>query len=180
MSPNQPVLRLDSDGLRLRSARVASRGALQVTNVQKFPHERLRGVDSSSQGLTTTEAAARLERFGRNEILEAGRRGWATVVQETVRDPMLWFLLSTSALFAVAGEWTEAAVLLAAMVPFFGMDAFLHRRTQASIEGLSSLLCADARVIRDGREVWVPAIDLVPGDVARRWRADRSRPDSSR
>lgn len=78
---------------------------------------------------------------------------------------MLWFLLSTSALFAVAGEWTEASVLLAAMVPFFGMDAFLHRRTQASIEGLSSLLAADARVLRGGAEARVPAVELVPGDV---------------
>ncbi len=78
---------------------------------------------------------------------------------------MLWFLLSTSALFAIAGEWTEASVLLAAMVPFFGMDAFLHRRTQASLEGLSSLLAGDACVLRGGQEIRVPATELVPGDV---------------
>jgi Ca2+-transporting ATPase len=89
-----------------------------------------------------------------------------TVAKDTLRDPMLWFLLSTSALFGIAGEWTEAAVLLAAMVPFFGMDAFLHRRTQASVEGLSSVLATEARVIRGGSEVRVPAIELVPGDVA--------------
>lgn len=133
--------------------------------MHQFPHERLGGVDSPSRGLTALEAAARFECFGPNRILEAERHGWVTVVRDTLRDPMLWFLLSTSALFAVAGEWTESAVLLAAMVPFFGMDAFLHRRTQASIEGLSSLLSAEARVIRDGKEVRVAAIALVPGDV---------------
>jgi Ca2+-transporting ATPase len=51
------------------------------------------------------------------------------------------------------------------MVPFFGMDVFLHRRTQASIEGLSSLLASHARVMRDGQEAQLPVVELVPGDV---------------
>lgn len=134
--------------------------------MRKFPHERLQLLGSPSQGLTRSEAAARLQHFGPNRILEAETDGWMTVTRETLRDPMLWFLLSTSALFAVAGQWTEASVLLAAMVPFFGMDAFLHRRTQASTEGLSSLLSADARVVRDGTAMSIPATEVVPGDVA--------------
>jgi Ca2+-transporting ATPase len=136
-----------------------------VIPVRKFPHERLQGLSSPFEGLTTSQAADRLEVYGPNRILEAETHGWVTVAKDTLRDPMLWFLLSTSALFAVAGEWTEAAVLLGAMFPFFGMDAFLHRRTQASIEGLSSFLATEACVVRDGSELRVPAMDLVPGDL---------------
>ncbi len=134
--------------------------------MHNFPEDRLQGLDSPSEGLTPSEAAVRLERFGPNRIVETGARGWAAVMKDTLRDPMLWFLLSTSGLFAVAGEWTEAVILLVALIPFFGMDAFLHRRTQASTEGLSSLLVTDVRVLRGGAEARVPATELVPGDVA--------------
>lgn len=134
--------------------------------VQRFPLERFQGLRSPTEGLTSLQAAERLEAYGPNRILETETHGWLTVAKDTLRDPMLWFLLTTSALFAVAGEWTEAGVLLAAMIPFFGMDAFLHRRTQASIEGLSSLLATEARVVRDGLEARIPAVELVPGDIA--------------
>lgn len=78
---------------------------------------------------------------------------------------MLWFLLGTSALFAVVGEFTEAFILLVALIPFLGMDAYLHRRTQASTAGLSSRLAAQAVVMRDGQRSRVAAAELVPGDV---------------
>ena len=134
--------------------------------MHNFPQDRLQGLDAPTEGLTPSEAAARLQRFGPNRIVETGALGWAAVMKDTLRDPMLWFLLSTSGLFAVAGEWTEAVILLVALIPFFGMDAFLHRRTQASTEGLSSLLVTDARVLRGGAEARVLATELVPGDVA--------------
>ena len=52
-----------------------------------------------------------------------------------------------------------------ALVPLFGMDAYLHRRTQASVEGLSGRLATTARVLRDGSQRTVPAETLVPGDL---------------
>src|SRR5690606_107061 len=41
----------------------------------------------------------------------------------------------------------------------------LHRRTQASTEGLAGRLAARARVMRDGVTVEIPAREIVPGDV---------------
>src|SRR5690606_8953042 len=45
------------------------------------------------------------------------------------------------------------------------MDAWLHRRTQASTEGLASRLASTARVLRDGRWQEIAARELLPGDV---------------
>ena len=71
----------------------------------------------------------RRRRYGSNDVIEAATRAWRDLLRDTATDPMLWFLLGTSGLFAVTGDTTEALVLLAALVPFVGMDAFLHRRT---------------------------------------------------
>ncbi len=80
---------------------------------------------------------------------------------------MIWFLVGTGAIYTVLGSYIEAVTLLIAILPLIGMDAFLHRRTQASTAGLSRQLAQKARVVRDGRLFEIAAADLVPGDLAR-------------
>ena len=131
-----------------------------------LPLERLEGLPAPDRGLTAAEVEVRSRRYGRNLILEAVGGGWWELARDTLRDPMLWFLLGTGALFAAVGEWTEAVILLIALVPFLGMDAFLHRRTRASIEGLSSRLATQATVERDGARRIIPSVEVLPGDLA--------------
>jgi Ca2+-transporting ATPase len=91
--------------------------------------------------------------------------GWRDLARETARDPMLAFLAATAAVYAAVGQYAEAVTLVGAMLPLAGMDAFLHRRAQASAEGLRARLTASATVVRDGRVHDVPVTDLVPGDL---------------
>jgi Ca2+-transporting ATPase len=133
--------------------------------LRSVPHERLEGIPAPDQGLASAEIKVRAERYGRNLILETVGGGWWVLARETLKDPMLWFLLGTSGLFAVVGEKTEAVILLVALVPFLGMDMFLHRRTHASTEGLSSRLASKASVVRDGATQTITATELVPGDL---------------
>jgi Ca2+-transporting ATPase len=69
-------------------------------------------------------------------------------------------------LYAVLAQYSEAITLFVSIMPLVGMDAYLHRRTQASTQGLRGLLSDTARVVRDGSEVAVPAADVVVGDLA--------------
>ena len=130
------------------------------------PQDRLTNLAAPEQGLSAAEAASRREQYGPNIIVEAVGTSWSSVVQATLKDPMLWFLLATSVLFGVVGEYAEAAILLFALIPFFGMDAFLHRRTQASTAGLSNRLAVEATVVRDGQPQTVSVAEVVPGDLA--------------
>ncbi len=130
------------------------------------PIDRLQDLQDADRGLTGEEAAARRARFGANDIIVAPPVTWVDLVRDTLRDPMIWFLLGVSVLFAALGEYTEASILAIALVPLVGMDAYLHRRTQASTQGLASRLAATATVLRDGSAITVPARDVVPGDLA--------------
>jgi len=132
---------------------------------RSVPAARLEAVLNSERGLTQAEVAARRQRYGRNDILDAPRSGWLPLLKDTASDPMLWFLLATALLFAFLGDRVEAATLLVAMVPLIGMDLYLHRRTRASTEGLSSRLAARATVKRDGEVTEIGAAELVPGDL---------------
>lgn len=115
---------------------------------------------------TSAEVTASRGRFGINEIVVATPSGWRDVLRDTVPDPMIWFLAATALLFAWLGAYVEAAILAIALAPIVGMDAYLHRRTQASTEGLAGRLAAQARVLRDGVLADIASTEIVPGDVA--------------
>ena len=133
----------------------------------RIPIERSRLPErwQAEQGLTAAEVASRRERFGANEIAERRISAWRELLGETLRDPMIWFLVLTSVAYLALGDWIEGGTLLVAIVPLVGMDAFLHWRTQASTEGLSRHLASEARALREGTWRRLPALDLVVGDL---------------
>ncbi len=130
-----------------------------------IPADRLTSLSAGQKGLSSAQAAASRARFGPNDILVAPPSTWATLLKDTARDPMIWFLVGMSLLFLAIGDRIEAIVLAVALVPLVGMDAFLHRRTQASTSGLASQLAGQAIAVRDGAPVPLAARELVPGDL---------------
>ncbi|HEY5945602.1 MAG TPA: cation-transporting P-type ATPase [Kofleriaceae bacterium] len=127
---------------------------------------RVRGLLDNERGLAASEVVDRRKQFGANDIVESVGNPVAELARETARDPMIWFLVGTAVLYAVLAEYSEAITLLVSIAPLIGMDAYLHRRTQASTQGLRGLLSDTARVVRDGSEIDVPATEVVVGDLA--------------
>jgi Ca2+-transporting ATPase len=124
------------------------------------------GLLPSTRGLTTAEVTERRERYGPNAIVERPPHPWRDLARDTLQDPMLWFLAGVSLLYGLLGQRTEALVLVAAIIPLAGMGAYLHRRTQVSTEGLKGRLAERATVVRNGSAVDLPAMEVVPGDLA--------------
>jgi Ca2+-transporting ATPase len=134
--------------------------------LREAPLDRIAELPELTSGLSSAQVAERSARYGANLIVETPPSTWRALLRETLKDPMLWFLLGTSALFAFVGQWTESLVMLGSLIPFLGMDAYLHRRTHASTEGLSSRIASRATVLRDGARVELASTELVPGDLA--------------
>ena len=132
---------------------------------RSIPPDRLADGSVRASGLTSDEVSRRLKLFGFNDILVAPPSTWLDLIKDTLRDPMIWFLVVVSILFLSLGEIKEALVLIAAIAPLVGMDAYLHRRTQASTQGLASRLASIAKVIRNGMPAVLPAREIVPGDL---------------
>ena len=132
---------------------------------RSIPPDRLVGGSLRTTGLSGDEVNRRLKLFGFNDILIAPPSTWFDLIKDTLRDPMIWFLVVVSTLFLSLGEMKEALVLIAAIAPLVGMDAYLHRRTQASTQGLASRLASIAKVIRNGMPSVLPAREIVPGDL---------------
>ncbi len=129
------------------------------------PLDRLSDCSLPPRGLSQADAARSLALHGPNQILERTSHPWLALLEDTAKDPMIWFFGGTAALYGLVGRTTEAWTLLGAIAPLLGMDVYLHRRTNASTRSLASRLATSARVLRDGIEQEIPAEQVVPGDL---------------
>jgi Ca2+-transporting ATPase len=131
---------------------------------RKVELNNLVGFLRSSKGLEAEEVSSQRTKFGKNEIIETNTHPIREMLSDTVRDPMLWFLLVISLIFFLTGESSDAVVLLAAILPLMLMDAFLHWRTQSSTASLKGTLAGQSMVLREGKKILLKVEEIVPGD----------------
>jgi Ca2+-transporting ATPase len=116
-------------------------------------------------GLTSDEAARRRERFGPNELRPAETTPPWRMFLSQFNDFMIWVLLAAVAVSAFEGQVPEA-IAITAILLLNGVLGFVQEyRAEQALEALKEMSAPVATVIRDGREIDVPAVELVPGDV---------------
>ena len=73
-------------------------------------------------------------------------------------------MIAATAGSGILGLWEEAAALVVLYGAAEGIEEFTFARTRTAIRSLLDLAPKEARVLRDGAEVVVPAAGLQPGD----------------
>ncbi len=120
-------------------------------------------VDTAA-GLSTQEAARRLQQYGPNVVAEERRHPWQAVLSKFWA-PVPWMLELAIVLELVLGKFVEA-VIIAVLLLFNGaMSAVQESRAHGALALLRQRLTILARVRREGQWQTVPASELVPGDI---------------
>jgi Ca2+-transporting ATPase len=120
---------------------------------------------SKPDGLTSSEARKRLERYGPNELQEARRISPWQILLEQFKNVLIIILLIATVISFFLGHGLES-VVIAVIVLFAVLLGFVQEyRAERAIEALRQMTAPTATVMRDGEEVRIPARDLVPGDV---------------
>ncbi len=146
-------------------------GATAVAGAQDdaslFPADEVlkRQASDGATGLGASEAAARLERHGANELMEQAGRSRLAIVREQLLNVMTFILLAAAALSAVLGDWIEAVVILAIVVLNAVLGYTQEHRAEQSMAALKRMSVPTVRVRRDARVQELSSRDLVPGDV---------------
>ncbi|NCD20361.1 MAG: cation-translocating P-type ATPase [Actinobacteria bacterium] len=120
---------------------------------------------SAPGGLTQAEAAARLQLYGPNEIAAAGRVPPWRILLDQFRNVLIIILLVATVISVALGEGVESVVILVIVVFAVLLGFVQEYRAERAIDALRELAAPTATAVREGREVEVPAQDLVPGDV---------------
>jgi P-type Ca2+ transporter type 2C len=128
-------------------------------------NEVLAALASSAGGLTSVEAEERRARFGPNELPRAVRMPAWRLLLAQFANVLILILLVATALSAALGHRVEA-IAISVIVGFAVVLGFVQEyRAERALEALQRLAAPRATVVRDGREVQLPAREVVPGDV---------------
>lgn len=127
--------------------------------------EVFRVLETSEEGLSDAEAQRRLEANGYNRLRSKPPKTIFQMLKEQISDPMILILIGAAVLSAVLREWTEAAVIFMIVVVNAVISIVQERNAQASLEALRGMGAPTARVLREGEESVVSAVELVTGDV---------------
>lgn len=134
------------------------------------PEQLLSQLETTEQGLSSAEAAARLEKYGPNKLKDAEKPTMVQRFLAQLKDPMLVILMVAAAVSAVtnylAGEsFAEVFIILIVVLLNAVLGVLQESKAEAAIEALQTMTAATCKVLRDGKQQTVHSDELVPGDV---------------
>jgi Mg2+-importing ATPase len=121
-------------------------------------------LESSKGGLTESEAAARLARFGPNVLPTKSVTAFGILLGQ-LRNPLLGLLLVAAAVSAFTGGATDAAIIAAIMGLSIGLGFANEYRAARAVAALHGDIRYEALVWRDGQQRDLDVSQLVPGDI---------------
>lgn len=120
---------------------------------------------SSSEGLTSREAASRLLRYGSNDATATKRvPAWVRLVRR-IANPLILVLLLASAFAALTGQVASFTIVVSIVVLSILLDFVQESRAQTAVDALREQVALRADVRRGGDETSLPVAQLVPGDI---------------
>ena len=125
----------------------------------------LAALGASRHGLTHTEAAARLERYGRNALPQAKPPGIAGVFLYQFSSPLIYVLVAAALLSLVIREWSDAGFIGAVLLVNAIIGTVQEYSAQRAAEALNQLVTTKCRILREADTYEMDAEVLVPGDI---------------
>ena len=127
-------------------------------------------LETSEEGLSDEEAAARLEKYGKNVLREVRQKSIWKMILEQISDIMV-IILFVAMVFSLVMQFidgeglAEAIVIFCVIVLNATVGVVQEKKAADALAALKKMTAPNARVLRNGEESIVPASDIVPGDI---------------
>ena len=102
-----------------------------------------------AQGLSATEAGARLQRYGYNQVEEKEEPLWHRVFRR-FWGPIPWMIEAAAILSALVRKWEDFGIILVMLLVNAGLDFFQEHRALNALKALKQQLAIEVLVLRDG------------------------------
>lgn len=125
-------------------------------------------------GLTESQVQEKRVQHGENKLREKKKKTNLKRFAEQFKDVMILILIVAAIIsFAIAciegepKEFFEPVLILLIVILNAVMGVMQESKAEKALDALKSLSAPHARVIRDGEEKVIDAVELVPGDIVR-------------
>ena len=139
----------------------------------KSTAEVLKEQSTTENGLSSEEAALRLEKNGKNKLDEGKKETLIVRFLKQLSEPMTIILLIAAVISAViefveAGGWvfpTDTVIILAVVLLNAILGVVQEGKAEKALEALQQISAATSKVIRTGHQITVKSEDIVVGDI---------------
>ena len=123
------------------------------------------GNGSMYPGLTSAQAAALQEEYGKNELSPQKKPSFLKKALSVLSQPMFLLLISAAAIYFLLGKPGDGAIMLIFVIAVISIEIIQEWRIDRTLDALKDLSAPHITVLRDGVEKEIQSIDLVPGDL---------------
>lgn len=130
----------------------------------------LKEQNSSPDGLSSQEAAKRLEKYGKNKLKEGKKVPlWKRFLDE-LADPMIIILIVAAVISGITAAYegesfADVIIIMIVVIINAVLGVVQESKAEAAIAALQEIAAATSKVMRDGKIVTLRSEDLVPGDI---------------
>ena len=117
------------------------------------------------QGLSREEAQDRLRKHGPNELSEKPRPGFLSLLLDQFNNFLVIILIVAAGLSILLGEYIDAIAIIFIVALNAVVGVIQESKAEKAIAALKKMAAPNAKVIRNGHQVMVPARELVAGDI---------------
>jgi H+-transporting ATPase len=145
----------------------ASAGRLDADDLEKASLDTVyEKLSTSPEGLTAAEAKARIENYGRNELVEKE----VSNLEKFLRffwGPIAWMIEAAALLSLLMGHWADLTIILVLLFYNAISGFWQERKASDALAALKAGMAPKATALRDGQFAAIDAAEVVPGDVVR-------------
>jgi Mg2+-importing ATPase len=125
----------------------------------------LQQLQTVPEGLSSDDAARRLDQYGPNLLKPKKRTDALTLLIGQFKSPIILVLMFAAVLSYFLGDKTDAVIIMV-IVLVSGLLGFWQEKGAAdAVARLLSIVQTTVTVKRDGRQVEIPVENVVPGDI---------------
>ena len=132
---------------------------------QQTVEEVFERVKGSISGLTSDQVKSSREKCGRNELAEGKKKSILQIFLEQYKDFLVLILIASAIISGILGDVESAAVIVIVITINAILGTVQTVKVEQSLQSLKKLSGPEAKVLRDGAVVQIPARELVIGDV---------------
>ena len=122
-------------------------------------------LETGRDGLDDGQVERQRQIYGENALSEGKKKGLIQVFLEQFKDLLVVILMITAVISAVTGNAESTLVILAVITLNAILGTWQHFKAEKSLESLKAMSAPNAKVMRNGMKMEIPARDIVPGDI---------------
>lgn len=127
--------------------------------------EMLQRLQTTDEGLKSSESTERLEKYGANILKPKNRFNAIKILLSQFKSPITIILLFAAGLSSFLGDVTDTVIIVTIILISSMLGFWQEKGAADAFEKLLNTVRVKTTVLRDGKEKEIPIEEVVPGDI---------------